>query len=584
MDPDRFDRLARDFAGGLSRRGFLKALAGGAAGTLLAMLGYKPLNEYAYASPMLASTSQVYLPLVAKGCAQASACGNRQYCADNECLCIRSAEGDIRCGKIPNTCYMQLCSTSADCAHLGPGYFCDTPNSGCCYDPPAELPRCIAPCTIQCPSERTCGSDCCPEGQFCIGGKCGVCPPERVCGNQCCPPGERCADGVCLLLRCPDDPVTLESLAAAKEALDAGANEVPFSPDGCVNYRRVFTNGTISYEEIKVEGKVMLKWDISEKKIVGQRDPNLDGFFEWRSTTDVGASLEEFTEEVVHYSQPPRSIYRREVHTRQGEVVHILWEEADANGTLRPVARFVTGIFATASAADNPLPGSINAPNACSEAQLNLLNKRLEEAFKGGIECLAGNNFDAMADLAHLKNRLKYLFTCVNIPPAPNGQQPYAKAQWLRVLGMFIGNVEMMIDPSYFNASERMQRQVMFHELLHLHFGMHDESVELESPRRDETDRIYACAAMCFDPDANRCSCASCLKTDVCDLKCQKYKECSDTNLGAKCPCDKGKNAHRWFATCTECLETCPSGLGCSGYSTCDVISVGCESTPITCP
>ena len=36
------------------------------------------------------------------------------------------------------------CKTSADCAHLGAGYFCDTPDSGCCSD--HQLQRCIAPC------------------------------------------------------------------------------------------------------------------------------------------------------------------------------------------------------------------------------------------------------------------------------------------------------------------------------------------------------------------------------------------------------------------------------------------------------
>jgi len=41
---------------------------------------------------------------------------------------------------------MKLCKTSEDCADLGPGYFCDTPNSGCCTDPPKELARCVAPC------------------------------------------------------------------------------------------------------------------------------------------------------------------------------------------------------------------------------------------------------------------------------------------------------------------------------------------------------------------------------------------------------------------------------------------------------
>ena len=61
-------------------------------------------------------------------------------------MCIASAEGLLRCGQLPDRCDVPLCQTSADCAHLGDGWFCDTPNSGCCTDPPANLPRCIGPC------------------------------------------------------------------------------------------------------------------------------------------------------------------------------------------------------------------------------------------------------------------------------------------------------------------------------------------------------------------------------------------------------------------------------------------------------
>src|SRR6185503_11369686 len=75
-------------------------------------------------------------------CPVASACGSRHYCnAAKTCICVRSAEGINRCGKILATCHVQLCKTSADCANLGTGYFCDTPNSGCCTNPPATESR-----------------------------------------------------------------------------------------------------------------------------------------------------------------------------------------------------------------------------------------------------------------------------------------------------------------------------------------------------------------------------------------------------------------------------------------------------------
>src|SRR5262249_14593792 len=59
-------------------------------------------------------------------CTEPSVCGARSYCTGAPgCLCIRSAEGPIRCGQLPTTCHVQLCETSADCAALGEGWFCD---------------------------------------------------------------------------------------------------------------------------------------------------------------------------------------------------------------------------------------------------------------------------------------------------------------------------------------------------------------------------------------------------------------------------------------------------------------------------
>src|SRR5262245_56197491 len=79
-----------------------------------------------------------------QACTEASSCAVRHTCSDaGDCRCIRSAEGDIRCGRAPS-CSVPKCTTSADCAPLGEGSFCDTPNSGCCSD--GELTRCLSPC------------------------------------------------------------------------------------------------------------------------------------------------------------------------------------------------------------------------------------------------------------------------------------------------------------------------------------------------------------------------------------------------------------------------------------------------------
>jgi thiol-disulfide isomerase/thioredoxin len=171
-------------------------------------------------------------------CSVASRCPNKEYCsADKSCICVQSAEGDIRCGEIPS-CAAKLCQSSADCADLGEGYFCDTPNTGCCTDPPAEQTRCIAPCEAPppCPPERVCGAECCAEGQSCINGVCSEEPP----------------------IPCADDPVTSASLNAASSALAAGATQVNLSPKGCMRYHRTLKDNRVTSEELTLEGKPVM--------------------------------------------------------------------------------------------------------------------------------------------------------------------------------------------------------------------------------------------------------------------------------------------------------------------------------------
>src|SRR4051812_13432258 len=73
-------------------------------------------------------------------CATSSTCAMRVFCsASQNCRCLKTAEGDVKCGQ-PPSCASRFCTRSSDCADLGDGYFCDAPNSGCCSD--AEKSRC----------------------------------------------------------------------------------------------------------------------------------------------------------------------------------------------------------------------------------------------------------------------------------------------------------------------------------------------------------------------------------------------------------------------------------------------------------
>ncbi len=171
MHHDQFDDLARDVANDASRWQILTKFLAVTTGGILA-LGARKTRKQTKAAGM----HKVYLPLIAAPtCPIASTCEQKHYCSDDStCRCIKSAEGPIRCG-LPPGCESRRCATSADCAVLGEGSFCDTPNSGCCGD--SEQSRCIGPCRLPgdpCPPTRVCGSPeiCCPEGTACFKGVC----------------------------------------------------------------------------------------------------------------------------------------------------------------------------------------------------------------------------------------------------------------------------------------------------------------------------------------------------------------------------------------------------------------------------
>jgi hypothetical protein len=179
MSVERFDRVARLLAQGTSRRQLLKGFAAGLGASLFSTFGFGSVPSFTNVAHA-AGEGDSFLPFIItntpKGpsiCAVASDCEHKVNCSSTreDCRCIESAEGDIRCGSVPS-CSAQRCTTSADCADLGKGYFCDSVGSGCCGD---DEQRCIPPCETEAP-----------------------CPEELLCGATCCPPNNTCQNGVCV--------------------------------------------------------------------------------------------------------------------------------------------------------------------------------------------------------------------------------------------------------------------------------------------------------------------------------------------------------------------------------------------------
>jgi hypothetical protein len=561
MNDGQFDNLARGLATGVSRRQVLKGLIGGAVVGLFTVIGYNLKGS----SPVTASSADptldyhLFLPIIATACSVASACGSRKYCSTDEtCLCVRSAEGDIRCGKIPGSCDVQLCQTSADCANLGEGYFCDTPNSGCCAD--GEKPRCIAPCTPPCPAERVCGATCCPAGQECIGGKCTA--------------------------TCVDDPVTTASLDAARAALDAGANEVALSPNGCLRYRRAISGNLITYEEMWIAGGAqVLKWDHTETQSTGQQDADLDGFFEWRTTVQHGTLASDQSMEITEYSPATTQLTRRETYTRKDALIHVRWEEADASGTLLVVAEFDTTPEQAAGSdmlalKNNQMPG-IYPGNTCSPAETQAIKQKLDSCVLEGFNCMRDKGRpDVGYKMLHLNISRTTNITCGSLNGDIAQISPWSVfAEFYRL----DGDINITVDPDLWRdptkVSPEQQCLILWHEMLHLNFLAHNPAT-VGTSRQFEIDPMFACAGLCFagQKDRTKCACATCLKTNACDARCQSF-ECCEPDMGGLCPCPC---RYQYYPKRSQCEAECPSGLCCFTF-TCHSYDVSGPCNP-RCP
>ncbi|HXF64282.1 MAG TPA: hypothetical protein VNK95_21820 [Caldilineaceae bacterium] len=589
MDANRFDGLARALATGASRRQVLKGLVSLAVGNLLAHVGFRSqANAYVAAGIDQGTGKLLYLPrIMTDACAAASACGERHYCrGQSNCICIRSAEGSIRCGKIPSTCHMPLCTTSDDCAHLGPGYFCDSPNSGCCTDPPASLSRCIPPCGPACPAERVCGEvGCCGEDQFCVDSRCeSACPPQRVCGEVCCGDGEICRDGQCAdASDCELQAITLEAMRAALDALQSGAASANLSPQGCIQVQQELSNNEVIARSFIIAGQTVSSWTRSGNQWIEKRDEDRDGFFEWQSVTTYGAISGDFQTVETEYDPATQQPVERTTFAPQDDTVHFVIEEADTAGSWQVVEDYQTPRVQAVTLAGDLLPGDAGlsaSPAATCEANPcdpDKIKERMEEGVNLALQCLANFGDRGVAIYESSFNTLSRNITirCAAIP----GETEATIEGWENRQGP----LTITVDPAKFCGYGEGQRAwLLYHEVLHaaLRRGHNPRIDALPLEQRKQLDRVYGCIALCYtnQADPTQCMCAQCLKTRTCDPVCANFKQ----DCGATCPCPARQG--KYYTTCSQCLAECPSGLSCAGYSTCDPVGHTPSCPPVTCP
>ena len=542
-------------------------------------------------------------------CEEPSMCGERVYCDGAPgCLCIRSAEGPIRCGRLPTTCHVQLCETSADCAHLGEGYFCDTPNSGCCNDPPKQLPRCIAPCvaTTTTTSSSTSSSTRPPSTTTL---------PRPTTTSTTVPPGDI---PVVFYL----DPETRRWVGeAGKAAMGLPAD---YDGDGVAEYITSITNGTL-HSESDADGDGNPEY-MSSRDAAGNGAERIDSDSDGQPEVETTWTVAPPIRLVLSDTDLDGIVDRRETDTADltaGTVRVVEESDPEGDGTFVVVADYVEPSGQRVAAACNPndgLPSTLNrggprfrlidivipyggTGGRCSRAQAERLNTALRCAFKQGHDCLARTN----AGLA--KRLFDGLVRADNLVIACGNRCPGSDASTLsRFLWL---DATMNWNPDIIDGATPLSDAdlctVMLHELLH----WRGEGLGDQTAHDQGIDRTYSCGRYCGGctsrgpsaPGPN-VDCARCAGTENEKRKCGYQEKEVEMSCPAYELCHGGLRGNRACETCRglqlqhcdgtnrptgpelTCCQTCPedfphNDLVCTGDRS-DMKT--CAEKPPECP
>jgi hypothetical protein len=407
---------------------------------------------------------------------------------------------------------------------------------------------------------------------------------------------------------CVADWPTWKLMQAARPALLNGATNVAISPGGCVRMMRETTAKetvlSVIFDGIAVQ---RIRYQHDNSQVISEEDYDLDGFVDARTTYPP------------HTAARP-SIVRREltpsgatsqVHTTTigATVAHVEIRRPDSHGVLTLFSKYDVELdqfawssgFGVADGGDEEASMATRArrttPQPCTTAEQHLIAAMVDSMFEDATSCTHRYRDAALVSLlAQVAARSLRVRCFPTDEPTNAGFTPAAMvppdswATW--------GNpLKIYLFPAFFRGRGEEMKANLFHEVLHTRLEWAHHLDEEQFGRRSEVDPVYACQSLCFGLGPNgvtpptRCSCASCLQTTKCDVRCQTgmdgqpLSDC-DAMLSVQCPCPLGKNAFKRFDNCSDCLTECPSGLACFGYASCSVIrQVGCPGEPLpTCP
>ena len=314
-------------------------------------------------------------------------------------------------------------------------------------------------------------------------------------------------------------------------------------------------------------------------------DADFDGFVESEASETLDATGL-VQQQYARYSKSTRAIEYRQTLARASPGVLRQKTEKLVSGALtpvrelevRPVQKQAPGCMLTGPA--KGMPDQIVTP-----CDTDAIKAQIKSALDQGIKCLLRGSVDDVTRLMQLRAMIDtFDVSCfrnqgyvasVDIS-RPNGRIP------------FNYNVDLP------TCSAPYQAGTMFHELMHLITGGHDDALDalLESSTNvgpeqyTYTDRMRSCERLCFGTLTTRCACAACFDSKACDERCSSYGSCIKRTpnpdggaaiavmseaVGAVCQSNADPTMGEIYQTMAACRSACGSGMSCNSKSlSCD--------------
>lgn len=308
---------------------------------------------------------------------------------------------------------------------------------------------------------------------------------------------------------------TPASLDAARDAIAAGATDVPLSPDGTLRFRRASTP-TGGVDTIVRGATTLVRWVHDGDVTIVTADDDGDGIVE----LTIEARRAPTRAAVVHYDLTGDGNLERTVSMTQVGASGVEVEIVEAAGG--------TTAFSTTLLQEGGGPGGGRDAvtlEGCTAAQEADAKAALESALTDGLKCLRDLGLDSIAKV--LEGKVARDGVTVRC----GGTSDCAQIDILDAVtrGALPTSVGITLGQGFLDGTGTCANRpmIMFHELLHLGLGAaHSPFLERNKFESLATDAVYSCTDLCFRPSvATKSECARCLGVDRCDPKCQAYAD-----------------------------------------------------------